>query len=89
MENSLFRKIKQEVKNWREKNYSSNFEEIKEILKYKKQTIKLCKNKSNRLKKIYYEPNKSDSRNIQLVNKQSQMINSLESMIKKLESSLD
>ena len=63
--------------------------ELKEILKYKKQAIKLCKNKSNRLKKIDYEPNKSDSRNIQLVNKQSQMINNLESMIKKLESSLD
>ncbi len=63
--------------------------ELKEILKYKKQAIKLCKNKSNRLKKIDYVPNESDSRNIQLVNKQSQMINNLESMIKKLESSLD
>ena len=63
--------------------------ELKEILKYKKQALKLCKNKSNRLKKIDYQPDKSDSRNIQLVNKQSQMINNLESMIKKLESDLE
>lgn len=63
--------------------------ELKEILKYKKQALKLCKNKSNRLKKIDYQPDKSNSRNIQLVNKQSQMINNLESMIKRLESDLD
>ena len=59
-----------------------------EILKYKKQAIKLCKNKSTRLKNIGTELPQNNSRNIQLVNKQSQMINNLESMIKKLENSL-
>ena len=63
--------------------------DLKEILKYKKQAIKLCKNKSTRLKTIDSELPKNNSRNIQLVNKQSQMINNLESMIKKLESSLN
>ena len=64
--------------------------QLKEILKYKKQAINLCKNKSYRLKKITYGPSSvADSRNIQLVNKQSQMINNLESMIKKLESGLN
>ena len=62
--------------------------ELKEILKYKKQALQLCKNKSNRLKKIDYKPNGSNTRNIQLVNKQNQMINNLESMIKRLESDL-
>ncbi len=62
--------------------------ELKEILKYKKQALKLCKNKSNLLKKIDYQPNDSNTRNIQLVNKQNQMINNLESMIKRLESDL-
>ena len=69
---------------------SSNLgNELKEILKYKKQAIKLCKNKSNRLKKIDYKPDESNSRNIQLVNKQSQMINNLESMVKRLEADLE
>ena len=63
--------------------------ELKEILKYKKQALKLCKNKSNRLKKIDYKPDESNSRNIQLVNKQSQMINNLESMVKRLEADLE
>lgn len=62
--------------------------DLKEILKYKKQAIKLCKNKSTRLKNIGTELPQNNSRNIQLVNKQSQMINNLESMIKKLENSL-
>ena len=63
--------------------------ELKELLKYKKQAIKLCKNKSNRLKKMDFKPDQSNTHNIQLVNKQNQMISNLETMIKRLEADLE